>query len=71
MTKVESCIVYKQQAQKSDVIFVDKRQRQRLTAMIFLSVTAKTTAVVKMMQLLLTLRISLLWKVCNLFLLIQ
>ena len=24
MTKVESCIVYKQQAQKSDVIFVDK-----------------------------------------------
>lgn len=66
MVKVESCIVYKQQAQKSDVFLLT-----RLTATIILSVTAKTTAVVKMMQLLLPLRISLLWKVCNLFLLIQ
>lgn len=66
MVKVESCIVYKQQAQKSDVFLLT-----RLAATIILSVTAKTTAVVKMMQLLLPLRISLLWKVCNLFLLIQ
>lgn len=66
MVKVESAIVYKQQAQKSDVFLLT-----RLTATIILSVTAKTTAVVKMMQLLLPLRISLLWKVCNLFLLIQ